>query len=206
MGQATSRQHSSFFVPVRSRPLVLLPVLTLPLLAILLAGCGYSVRSSLDPKYQSVAVAPFYDATDEYDLQAPLTNAVRRKFLLDDRLEVLNEDRADLLIEGVILDYVLEGLTYDEEDRVTQYHLVISAGIRATDLQTGEVLWTEDRVSGETTFYTRASGQSADRLRGNAEAVLPTVRSFASEEENRAASEALESLASAVFYRTVEPW
>ncbi len=61
-------------------------------------------------------------------------------------------------------------------------------------------------MAGETTFYTRAAGQSSDRLRGNAEAFVTTVRSFSSEEENRAASEALEQLASDIFYRTVEPW
>jgi len=41
-------------------------------------------------------------------------------------------------------------------------------------------------MAGETTFYTRASGQSSDRLRGNAEHFLPTVRSFPSIEENQA--------------------
>jgi hypothetical protein len=43
-------------------------------------------------------------------------------------------------------------------------------------------------------------------LRGNAEVYLPSVRSFATEEENRGASEALEQLASDIFYRTIEPW
>jgi hypothetical protein len=32
------------------------------------------------------------------------------------------------------------------------------------------------------------------------------VRSFATDEENRAAAEALEQLATDIFYRTVEPW
>jgi hypothetical protein len=61
-------------------------------------------------------------------------------------------------------------------------------------------------MSGETSFYTTAAGQSSDRLRGNAEVFLPTVRSFSTEEENRGASEALEQLASDIFYRTIEPW
>jgi len=179
--------------------------------AALLAGCGYKTRSSLDPKYQTIAVASFYDKTREYGLQAPLTNAVIRKFIADGRLQVVPEGNADLLMEGVILDYSLRGLTYDEDDEVTQFLLVITAGVRVTDQETGEVLW-EERVgevrlmAGETSFYTRASGQSSDRLRGNAEVFLPSVRSFPSEEENRAASEALEQLASDIFYRTIEPW
>ncbi|MBX3178865.1 MAG: LptE family protein [Candidatus Hydrogenedentes bacterium] len=172
----------------------------------LVAGCGYSTQSSLPPEYQTIAVSPFYDHTPEFGLQAPLTNAVTRKFIHDSRLEVVHPDQADLLLEGVILNYQLKGLTYDENDRVTQYLLVITAGVRVTDLRRGEVLWEDELMAGETSYYTRAAGQSSDRLRGNAEVFLPTVRSFASDEENRAAAEALEQLASDIFYRTVEPW
>jgi TolB-like protein len=171
-----------------------------------LAGCGYTSQSSLDPKYQTIAVSPFFDETREYDLQAPLTNAVTRKFIHDSRLDVVHQDKADLLLEGVILDYRLKGLTYDADDEVTQDLLVITAGVRVTDLRSGEILWEERVMAGETSYYTRAAGQSSDRLRGNAEVFLPTVRSFASDEENRAAAEALEQLASDIFYRTVEPW
>ncbi|MBI2433194.1 MAG: LptE family protein [Candidatus Hydrogenedentes bacterium] len=177
-----------------------------PVLLCLAAGCGYTTQSSLDQKYQTIAVSPFYDAGKEYDLQAPLTNAVTRKFINDSRLQVVQRDNADLLLEGVILNYQLKGLTFDDRDEVTQYLLVVTAGVRLTDQQSGEVLWEEPLMAGETTYYTRASGQSSDRLRGNAETFLSTVRSFASEEENRAASEALEQLASDIFYRTIEPW
>jgi hypothetical protein len=104
------------------------------------------------------------------------------------------------------MDYRMRGLTSDQNDDPTQFLLVITAGVRCTDQDTGDVLWEEELMAGETTYYTRAAGQSSDRLRGNAEVFLPTVRSFASEEENRAASEALEQLASDIFYRTIEPW
>lgn len=172
----------------------------------LLSGCGYTTQSSLAPEYQTIAVSPFYDKTREYDLQAPLTNAITRKFINDSRLQVVDADQADLLLEGVILNYQLKGLTYDQNDEVTQYLLVITAGVRLTDLEKGEVLWEEEIMAGETSYYTRAAGQSSDRLRGNAEIFLPPVRSFATNEENRAAAEALEQLASDIFYRTVEPW
>jgi hypothetical protein len=75
-----------------------------------------------------------------------------------------------------------------------------------TDRQTGQVLWQDTALTGETSFYTRAAGLSSDRLRGNAEVFLPVVRSFPTEEENRAASEALEQLATSIFHRVVEPW
>ena len=173
---------------------------------LVLGGCGYTLRSSLDSQYQTVGVEVFRNLSGEYDLQAPLTNAVVRKFVNDGRLEVVSPGGADLLVEGAIVGYKLKHLTTGPDDEVTQFMLAITAAVRVTDQESGEVLWQDERMGGETTFYTLASGQSSDRLRGNAEAFLPTVRSFASEEENRAASESLESLASDIFYRTIEPW
>jgi hypothetical protein len=175
-------------------------------LAIGLAGCGYTTKSSLDPQYRTIAVNAFKNYSIEYDLQAPLTNAVIRKFITDGRLEVVDNKQADLLLDGIILNYTLKGLIYDEHDEVTQFLCVVQAGARVTDSKTGKILWEDPQMSGETTFYTRASGKSSDRLRGNAEMFLPTVRSFPSMEENRGASEALEQLASDIFYRTIEPW
>ncbi len=171
-----------------------------------LSGCGYSTQSSLDPKYRTVAVSPFHDKTREYDLQAPLTEAVTRKFINDARLQVVKADDADLLVEGVITGLSRRGLITDRNDEVTQTMIVITAGVRLTDRATGQVLWEDRAMTGETSFYTRAAGLSSNRLRGNAEVFLPTVRSFPTDEENRAASEALEQLATVIFHRVVEPW
>lgn len=176
------------------------------MLVVLSAGCAYTTQSTLDPMYQTVAVAPFHDKSGEYDLQAPLTNALRRKFMTDSRLKLVPENEADLLVEGLILDLSRRGLTYDRNDEVTQSLMVVTVAVRVTDRKSGRLLWQEPVVSGETTFYTRAAGLSSDRLRGNAEVYLATVRSFATEEEDRAASEALEQLASDIFLRVVEPW
>lgn len=173
---------------------------------IAVTACGYTTQSSLDPSYRTIYVAPFENQSRAYGLQAPLTNAVRRKFIMDGRLRVVEQGQADLVLEGIILNYALRGLTFDENDEVTQFLALVTAGARLTDATTGEVLWQERLLSGETTFYTRATGQTADRLRGNAGAFVPTVRSFASDEENRGASEAVEQLATDLFYRTVEPW
>ncbi len=170
------------------------------------SGCGYSVRSSLDEKYQTISVIPFANYSNEYDFQAPLAKAIIRKFIADGRLTVVDAGEADLHLTGVITGYRLKGLTYDENDEITQFLMVVSAGVRMTDARTGEALWEEPTMAGETSFYTRAAGQSSNRLRGNVDFFLPTVSSFSTEEENRGASEALEQLASDIFYRTIEPW
>lgn len=175
-------------------------------LSLLNVNCAYTTKVSLDPRYQTVAVSGFYNKSSEYDFQAPLTNALIRKFITDGRLKVVKPEEADLLIEGVILDYKRKGLTYDVRDETTQFLIVVTAGVRVTDQRTGKILWQESIMAGESSYFTRAAGQTSDRLRGNVETFLIPVRSFASDEENRAVSEALEQLASDIFYRTIEPW
>ncbi len=176
------------------------------LFAFSLLGCGYTTQSTLDAKYQSIYVSAFYDATQEYGLQAPLTNAITRRFITDSRLDVVAQEHADLLMEGVILGYRLRGLTTDDDDEASQFSVIVTAAVRLIDQRSGERVWEEPQMIGETIYYPRSSGQSTDRLRGNVNAFLPPVRSFASDEENQAASEALAQLASDIFYRTVEPW
>ena len=187
-------------------PSRLLPLVSALILAIFAGGCAYTTQSTLPEQYQTIFVAAFKDKSPQYDLQAPLSDAIIRKFITDGRLQVVQREHADLVLDGAILDYRMKGLTYDQDDNVTQFVVVVAAEAQLTDTQTGEVLWQEPLMAGETTYYTRAAGQSSDRMRGNAEVFLPTVRSFSTEEENRAASEALEQLASDIFYRTVEPW
>ncbi|HPP59963.1 MAG TPA: LptE family protein [Candidatus Hydrogenedens sp.] len=172
----------------------------------ILVSCAYTTKLSLNPKYQTVAISGFYNKSSEYDLQAPLTNALIRKFINDGRLKVVKPEEADLLIEGAILDYKRKGLTYDVRDETTQFLIVVTAAVRVTDQHEGKVLWQEPLMTGESTYFTHAVGQTSDRTRGNVETFLIPVRSFASDEENRAVSEALEQLASDIFYRTVEPW
>lgn len=172
----------------------------------MLSGCGYSMHSSLDPKYQTIHVAAFQNRSREYDLQAPLTNAVIRKFLNDGRLRVVGAGEADLVVTGTILDYSLNGLTFDDDDEVTQFQTFVTASVQVLDARTDLPLWTEPKLVGQTSYVTAATGGSSDRLRGNSQAFLSAVRSFQTDEENQAASEALERLAADIFYRTVEPW
>jgi len=170
------------------------------------SGCGYSTESSLDERYQTIFVSGFQNKSREYDLQAPLTNAVIRKFLNDGRLRVVGQNEADLIVTGTIVDYDLNGLTFDQRDEVTQFEGFITASVTVKDARTGAVIWEDPKMAGETSFTTGVIGSSSDRLRGNAQAFLEPVRSFQTSEENQAASEALERLAADIFYRTIDPW
>lgn len=172
---------------------------------VLLSGCGYTFRSTLDERYQTVHVAAFENATGEYGLQAPLTNAVIRKFKNDGRLRVRNTANADIIVEGSIVDYDLRGLTFGDDDQPLQFLNEVEVHVTVRDARTGQLLWS-DRISSETVFLTEGTPLASSRLRGNTAEFALEVRSFRTADENRAATEALEQVASEIFIRTVEPW
>lgn len=168
-------------------------------------GCGYTVRSTLPESYQTICVPAARNSIKEYDLQAPLTNALIRKFTLDGRLRVVDPEKADLQLETDIKGYSLDPITYDDEDRVAQFRVTVAAAARLIDARTGKQLWSEERVPGTTTFMVSRLVPSVTP-RGNIDFFASTVRSFPSGNEGEAATEALEDLASQLLYLTVERW
>ncbi|MCH7908077.1 MAG: LptE family protein [Candidatus Hydrogenedentes bacterium] len=170
-----------------------------------LLGCGYSLHASLDPRYQTIHVSAFQNQSREFDLQGPLTTSLIRRFVADGRLRVVNRDRADLVLEGTLLDYAQRGLSF-ERGAPTQLAVTITASVRLIDGHTGEVLWEDPAFSASTNYASRSTPSRSDRLRGNAQVFTPIVRSFPTDAENHAASEVLDALALDLFYRTVEPW
>jgi outer membrane lipopolysaccharide assembly protein LptE/RlpB len=168
-------------------------------------GCGYTVGSTLPVRYQTVHIPPARNSIKEYDLQAPLTNALIRKFMVDRRLRVVDTERADLQLVTDIRGYSLTPISYDDQDRVVEFRVTVVVAARLTDVSNGEELWRDERVRGTSSFMSGRYAPSATP-RGNTDFFASTVRSFPSGNEGEAATEALEDLASQILYLTVEHW
>lgn len=168
-------------------------------------GCGYTTGSTLSPSYQRIYVPAARNSTKEYDLQAPLTNALRRRFTVDGRLRVADEAKADLRLETDIMGYRLDPMAYDREDGASEFRVTVVASARLVDTRTGKQLWGDPQVQGTSTFMV-SSLVPATTPRGNTGFFASTVRSFPSGNEGEAATEALENLASQILLLTVERW
>lgn len=173
--------------------------------ALLSQGCGYTARSTLSPSYQRIYIPAALNSTKEYDLQAPLTNALRRKFTVDGRLRVVDEDKADLRLETDIMGYSLDPMAYNRADGASEFRVTVVASARLVDTRNGKQVWGDPQVQGTSTFMV-SSLVPAVTPRGNTEFFASTVRSFPSGNEGKAATEALENLASQLLYLTVERW
>jgi len=92
---------------------VLLPVIPAVIVVVaccaVMQGCGYTAASTLPQRYQTIHIPAARNSIKEYDLQAPLTNALIRKFTVDTRLRVVDAERADLQLETDIKGYPSPG-------------------------------------------------------------------------------------------------
>ena len=76
------------------------PALGLALLAVGLAGCGYSFRGTLPDHIRTVAVPVFTNKTAEPAVATFLTSAVVEAFSSNGRLRVVRPEEADAILDG----------------------------------------------------------------------------------------------------------
>ncbi|MFA5059497.1 MAG: LptE family protein [Candidatus Omnitrophota bacterium] len=168
---------------------------TLFLMLSILAGCGYSTRSNLAGNFRSISIEPFkntvsYSAEQATKnlyiplLEVKITNAVTDRFLFDGNLKIADKGKADLALEGSLLNYERNALRYTDDEDVQEYRISIVVSMTLFD-KSGEVVWSEPSFAGEATYFVTG----------------PLARS-----ENAAIEDALTDLARRIVERTVENW
>ncbi|TET07602.1 hypothetical protein E3J84_07255 [Candidatus Aerophobetes bacterium] len=90
--------------------LLKLGVVILFSLLVLFGGCRYQWQPPFPSSISKIAIPTFLnEKTFEYGLEETLTRLVIEEFLLDGRLDIVEENEADLILEGRI-DYYLKEL------------------------------------------------------------------------------------------------
>jgi outer membrane lipopolysaccharide assembly protein LptE/RlpB len=131
---------------VRARPLPLL------LLAILLGGCGYTVRGTLPEHIQSIAVPIFRNRTQEPAVESLITRAVVEAFSTNGRLRVVGSGQADAVLDGEITGYAIVSIAFDRDANVRLYRLVVTVNLRLRDLRQNAVLFQQNEVREQADF------------------------------------------------------
>jgi len=134
---------------------------------VLLSGCaGYRVGAT-NPELtggKTVQVAYFQNETLQPRLSESLNQAFRRSLQQDGSLKLETSRDSDLLIKGVINDYLRNGISYRPDDVRTSldYEVRIDATITVIERLTGRVLL-EDTVVGRTSVRGGPDMVSAER-------------------------------------------
>ena len=127
--------------------------------ALVLAGCGYSLRGSLPGHIRTVAVPVFANKTQQPAVENFLTRAVVDAFVTSGRLRVVRPEEADSILEGEIVGYQLDSLSYDPRADVREYRLTVTLNLQFRDVRQNVMLWRQEGVREKADF--RVVGQVA---------------------------------------------
>lgn len=137
------------------------------LAALVSSGCGYRLAggsSYLPPEIKTVAVPTFRNRTFEPTIEAVLVREVKREFLTQGRLEVLeNPDSADLVVNGVVTNYGVRPLSYDQASVVIEYRLGVTVEVTLTKKGRAAPIW-KDQVMETTADYFVTGDTAATRV------------------------------------------
>ena len=126
--------------------------LALGLVAVAVAGCGYSFRGTLPEHIQTVAVPVFVNKTGEPKLGSVLTNGVVEAFSTNGRLRVVKREDADAVLEGEVIGYSVQSISYDSQANVRQYRLTVTLNLKLLDMKKSAVLFEEHSLSEKADF------------------------------------------------------
>ena len=112
-------------------------ILYIPVIILFFAGCsGYHLSgygSALPSYIRSIAIPVLKNSSSEPNIQKDATDAIRRAFISDGRLQVVNTRRAELLMRGTLTDYQLRAVSFNSEDSAEEYIVRLGIHVEAYD-------------------------------------------------------------------------
>ncbi|MDD5281320.1 MAG: LptE family protein [Candidatus Omnitrophica bacterium] len=175
------------------------------LLSTVLSGCGYTTRSMLYGKYDSIYITPFLNKVDvtqesfsanKYRIYRPMletdiTKKVINRYLFDGNLKPVKEDQADLVLKGELVEYRKDPLSYTSNtEDVTEYRINIYVNLSLWDKKENKLVWEEKNFNGNYSYFTNLDANSSNIKIS----------------EGTAVNNAIEDLARRIVERTVEQW
>jgi len=132
---------------------------------LLVSGClGYRVGAVGRLSYRSIAVPMFQNETQQPQLEAPITNAILKRFQADGTLQVNSEPRADVVVRGRITRYERAVLRYVQtaDNNAREYRVSITIVIEARQ-PNGDVVLPPTTITGATDTFVGSDLQSAEQ-------------------------------------------
>jgi len=126
--------------------------IALGLVAAAITGCGYSFRGNLPEHIQTVAVPVFANKTGEPRIESLLTNGVVEAFSTNGRLRVVKREDADAVLEGEVIGYSVQSISYDSQANVRQYRLTVTMNLKLLDMKKSGVLFEEHNLREKADF------------------------------------------------------
>lgn len=135
-------------------------------LAVFLTGCaGYQLGPTGNSAYRTVAVPMFKNKTLKPQLEAPVTNAILKRFQTDGTLRVVEAVDADVVLSGEITKFYRREVRTLRADIDTprEYRTFIEVVVNAQNRATGKPVFPAQTITGSTDTFVGTDLQSADQ-------------------------------------------
>ncbi|MFA5689151.1 MAG: LPS assembly lipoprotein LptE [Kiritimatiellales bacterium] len=121
--------------------------------ALILSGCGYTVKSSLPASVQTVAVR-VENKTAEPAIETEVVKALQAEIQMDGRLKLKSSDDAGAILTVTLNRYDLTPVAYDRRkgSKAREYRVMLTARAVLSNAETGDVIAETPVVRGETDF------------------------------------------------------
>ena len=130
-------------------------------LALIVAGCGYTIGSHLPADIKTIAVPTFKNLTQQPAVEDIMTAAVIAAFA-NTGVRVVPLQQADSVLEGEVTEYNLTSIAYDSGSNALVYRLRVRMNIQFRDLKNNKMIWKQDGIEDRSDF--RAWGNVAETI------------------------------------------
>jgi len=137
----------------------------------LISGCGYTTKSLISRKINSIYIPVFENKTFRRDLEFDLTNAVKDEIMSKTKLRIARKESADTILTGKIMKVTEGMLSSNVADDIVESRVTIFVDIKLVDRRTGRTLIEEKDLNQSAEFVVKrgenirtASQESLARL------------------------------------------
>ena len=128
----------------------------------ILCGCAhYSTSATGGSGFKSVAIPLLENKSLEPEIQQALTDSLIQAFVESGGLRVVDEDRADVVIRGTIVEVREEPFTYG--GTADQYQITVFVDLSCYDVQNKKAVWEETRLRGYGIYSATVQREEARR-------------------------------------------
>lgn len=150
---------------------IIVPTLVL----LVLWGCSYSVFSNAYPHLKKIRVAPFENASTEFDIAEKVYTGLNTEFRNDGRLKPVTQ-QPDCLLEGSVLSFEEKIFSYDAANSVQDYQLRLTVKVTFTDLVRNEAIYENGSLLVTETYA--VSPSSTSRFKTKEEATDELIKTL----------------------------
>ncbi|MCK5218052.1 hypothetical protein KAR10_00925 [bacterium] len=126
----------------------------LSVMVVFSTGCSdVAIRPGLPDYMSKLAIPIFQNRTVQPDIANDITQQLIQDFLMDGRMTLTEPEKANAILKGTVVQYILEPLLLDVHNTPQQYKMRLILRLSLKDNQAGKVLWTEESFEENTTYY-----------------------------------------------------